>query len=230
MQRLLFLLASTLALALTARPAAPQDSTGTMSHHGRERRFELHVPRTPATAGPRPLVIVLHGSGQPMAEVRNWLPIDENATILVVRHFFYDWETEVASSLSIERIGGGRSGNGSGKARPAVDPRAVAARQLIALGDFVVGNLEFFLQFSRPETPNTFLPPLDGTAMGAAAENKLAVGWGGEAGKMDPVLETLVRRYCRDALILCRNEESREVLARLGVSSASGTDTARPTP
>jgi hypothetical protein len=104
----------------------------------------------------------------------NWLPIAENATILVVRHFFYDWDTEVASSLSIERIGVGRSG--SSEARPAADPREVAARQLIALGDFVVDNLEFFLQFSRPETPNTFLPPLDGTAMGAAAENRPVIG------------------------------------------------------
>jgi hypothetical protein len=52
----------------------------------------------------------------------------------------------------------------------------VAARQLIALGDFVVGNLDFFLQFARPETPNTFLPPLDGTAMGAAAENRPVIG------------------------------------------------------
>ncbi len=60
----------------------------------------------------------------------------------------------------------------------------------------------------------------------AAAENKLAVGYGGEAGKMDPSLEALVRRYCRDALILCRNQESREVLAGLGVASESGTDTA----
>jgi hypothetical protein len=107
----------------------------------------------------------------------NWLAIDENATVLVVRHFFYDWDTEVASSLSIERVGGGSGGgSGSGEGRPAADPRAVAARQLIALGDFVVGNLEFFLQFSRPETPNTFLPPLDGTAMGAAAENRPVIG------------------------------------------------------
>jgi hypothetical protein len=110
----------------------------------------------------------------------NWLPIADDATILVVRHFFYDWDTEVASSLSIERVGGGGGdgggGGGSGSGRPAVDPRAVVARQLIAMGDFVVGNLEFFLQFSRPETPNTFLPPLDGTAMGAAAENRPVIG------------------------------------------------------
>lgn len=60
----------------------------------------------------------------------------------------------------------------------------------------------------------------------ASAEHKLAVGWGGEAGKMDPVLESLVRRYCTDALILVRNEESQKVLADLGVASRSGTDTA----
>jgi polysaccharide pyruvyl transferase WcaK-like protein len=60
----------------------------------------------------------------------------------------------------------------------------------------------------------------------AAVENKIAVGYGGEAGKMDPSLEALVRRYCRDALIICRNEESRSVLDRLGVASESGTDTA----
>lgn len=104
----------------------------------------------------------------------NWLPIAENATVLVVRHFFYDWDTEVVSSLSIERVGG--TGSESRAARPPADPREVVARQLIALGDFVVGNLEFFLQFSRPEKPNTFLPPLDGTAMGAAAENRPVIG------------------------------------------------------
>jgi hypothetical protein len=102
----------------------------------------------------------------------NWLPIADSATALVVRHFFYDWDSEVASSLSIERIGP-REETG---AWAPVDPRAVLARQLVALGDFVVANLEFFLQFARPETPNTFLPPLDGTAMGAAAENRPVIG------------------------------------------------------
>jgi len=60
----------------------------------------------------------------------------------------------------------------------------------------------------------------------AAAENKLAVGYGAEAGAMDESLEALVRRYCRDVVVLCRNEESREVLAGLGVATESGTDTA----
>ena len=61
------------------------------------------------------------------------------------------------------------------------------ARQLVALGDFVAANLDFFLQFARPETPNTFLPPLDGTAMGAAAENRPVIGsW--ELGPDDALL------------------------------------------
>ncbi|HEX3334169.1 MAG TPA: hypothetical protein VHS57_07495, partial [Acidimicrobiales bacterium] len=106
----------------------------------------------------------------------NWLPIDENATTLVVRHFFYDWDTEVASSLSIERIEGPARQKEPRTPARETDPRAVVARQVIALGDFVLGNLEFFLQFSRPETPNTFLPPFDGTAMGAAAENRPVIG------------------------------------------------------
>ncbi len=60
----------------------------------------------------------------------------------------------------------------------------------------------------------------------AAAEGKLAVGYGGEAGTMDDALADLVRRYCQDALIIARNEASKAILAELGVASRSGTDTA----
>lgn len=60
----------------------------------------------------------------------------------------------------------------------------------------------------------------------ALAEHKLAVGYGGEAGKMDPSLEDLVRKYCKDALVIARNEESGRVLGKLGVASRPGTDTA----
>jgi hypothetical protein len=102
----------------------------------------------------------------------NWLRIDDDATQLVIRHFFYDWDTEVASSLSIERL----AGPPPAAASEAVDPQAAMARQLIALGDFVEANLDFFLQFARPEKPNTFNPPFDGTAMGAAAENRPVMG------------------------------------------------------
>ena len=103
----------------------------------------------------------------------NWLKIAEDATQLVVRHFFYDWDTEVASSLSIERLSGPPPTDT--RAKP-IDPRAAMARQLVALGDFVEANLDFFLQFATPESPNTFNPPFDGTAMGAAAENRPVIG------------------------------------------------------
>ncbi len=102
----------------------------------------------------------------------NWMRIADDATQLVVRHFFYDWDTEVASSLSIERLSG-RPPVATGE---VVDPQAAMARQLVALGDFVEANLDFFLQFARPERPNTFNPPFDGTAMGAAAENRPVIG------------------------------------------------------
>ena len=60
----------------------------------------------------------------------------------------------------------------------------------------------------------------------AAAENKLSVGYGAEAGAMDPLLAAMCRRYCARSLIITRNEESRVVLSELGVPSELGTDTA----
>jgi polysaccharide pyruvyl transferase WcaK-like protein len=60
----------------------------------------------------------------------------------------------------------------------------------------------------------------------AAAENKLAVGYGAEAGQMDRFLQKMSRRYCSDALVITRNEESQTVLGRLGVPTELGTDTA----
>ncbi len=60
----------------------------------------------------------------------------------------------------------------------------------------------------------------------AAAENKLSVGYGAEAGFMNPMLEKMCARYCRRSLIITRNEESQAVLSKLGVASEAGTDTA----
>jgi polysaccharide pyruvyl transferase WcaK-like protein len=60
----------------------------------------------------------------------------------------------------------------------------------------------------------------------AAAENKLSVGYGGEAGYMDAPVRRMCARYCRDSLIITRNEESRTVLRELGVPTELGTDTA----
>ena len=60
----------------------------------------------------------------------------------------------------------------------------------------------------------------------AAAQNKLSVGYGGEAGQMDPMLAKMCGRYCRQSLVITRNEESRTVLRELGVPTELGTDTA----
>jgi polysaccharide pyruvyl transferase WcaK-like protein len=60
----------------------------------------------------------------------------------------------------------------------------------------------------------------------ASAQNKLSVGYGAEAGHMDPLVAKMCARYCRDSLIITRNEESRGVLRALGVPTELGTDTA----
>ena len=60
----------------------------------------------------------------------------------------------------------------------------------------------------------------------AAAENKLSIGYGSEAGHMDPVVRKMCGRYCKQSLVITRNEESRNVLRELGVPTELGTDTA----
>ncbi|MGC2474916.1 MAG: polysaccharide pyruvyl transferase family protein [Candidatus Sulfotelmatobacter sp.] len=60
----------------------------------------------------------------------------------------------------------------------------------------------------------------------AAVENKLSVGYGAEAGHMDPLVAKMCGRYCKNSLVITRNEESRRVLSELGVPTQLGTDTA----
>ncbi|HVA93318.1 MAG TPA: polysaccharide pyruvyl transferase family protein [Candidatus Dormibacteraeota bacterium] len=60
----------------------------------------------------------------------------------------------------------------------------------------------------------------------ASSGNKLSIGYGGEAGTMDPMLEKMCAHYCHRSLIITRNEESQAVLSKLGVPTELGTDTA----
>jgi polysaccharide pyruvyl transferase WcaK-like protein len=60
----------------------------------------------------------------------------------------------------------------------------------------------------------------------AAAQNKLSVGYGSEAGHMDPLVRKMCGRYCQKSMVITRNEESRVVLRELGVPTELGTDTA----
>jgi hypothetical protein len=114
--------------------------------------------------------VVLSESEQP-GRAGNWMRIEGEHPTLTVRHFFYDWNTEVASSLRIERLGDPVRG----ASRP-VDPDLAVTRQLGALGEFVADNLAFFLQFGAAAPANGFLPPIDRTDIGAAAENRPVIG------------------------------------------------------
>ena len=60
----------------------------------------------------------------------------------------------------------------------------------------------------------------------AAAENKLSIGYGAEAGYMAPSLRRFVEKNCKNSFVLCRNEPSRKVLDELGIRNVGGTDTA----
>jgi hypothetical protein len=103
--------------------------------------------------------------------VGNWMKIEGDHPTLTVRHFFYDWDTEMPSSLRIERLGAAVD-----RKTTRVRPEILVSRQLVALGDFVYDNLQFFLQFGGAAPANGFLPPIDRTAMGAAAENRPVIG------------------------------------------------------
>jgi polysaccharide pyruvyl transferase WcaK-like protein len=60
----------------------------------------------------------------------------------------------------------------------------------------------------------------------ASAYNKISVGYGAEAGQMNLVPRAMVKRYCKDSLVVTRSEESRALLGKLGVPAELGTDTA----
>jgi len=114
--------------------------------------------------------VVLSASAE-TGRTGNWMRIDGEHPTLTVRHFFYDWDSEVASSLRIERLGRAVQSMG----HPVDTDRAVM-RQLVALGDFLRDNLAFFLQFGAAAPPNGFLPPINRTDIGAAAENRPVIG------------------------------------------------------
>src|SRR6201996_4700372 len=73
---------------------------------------------------------------------------------------------------------------------------------------------------------NALTTMMIGTLGIAAAQNKLSIAYGAEAGAMDPLLQKMTARYCKDSLVITRNVESQEVLGKLGVPSELGTDTA----
>lgn len=115
------------------------------------------------------LELVLSPEEQP----GNWLRTAGENPSLVVRHFFYDWDTEVVSDLRLERIDADSTDSSSAS---ATAPLAATAERLGAVGDFVVANLGFFTAFGQAPPVNGFLEPFDQTSIGGAAENRPVIG------------------------------------------------------
>ena len=101
----------------------------------------------------------------------NWLRLAGDHPTLTVRNFLYDWDTEDIASLRIERVGAERKPDH----RP-VEPDVSVSRQVSAVGEFVFDNLKFFLEFGAMAEANDFIPPMDMSSMGAAAENRPVIG------------------------------------------------------
>lgn len=101
----------------------------------------------------------------------NWLRLAGDNPTLTVRNFLYDWNTETLASLKIERIG-----EPVERKERSLELDLSVSRQLYALGEFVYDNLKFFLDFGAMPEANDFLPPMDMSSMGAAAENRPVIG------------------------------------------------------
>jgi hypothetical protein len=99
----------------------------------------------------------------------NWMALSDRTSSLVVRQFFYDWNTEEPARLDIECLAPGPSW-------PDPEPLSPAgvARQLVAIGEFLEASIAFWLDVEeggRSQGINVFRQPAALTAMGAAAEN-----------------------------------------------------------
>jgi hypothetical protein len=94
------------------------------------------------------------------------------ASSLVVRQFFYDWDSERPADLHVECTGG--------RQPQAYDDRPAAmARRVVALGEFVEASLAFWKDIEeagRAQALNQFRTPANRTDMGGAEEN--VTTWG----------------------------------------------------
>jgi hypothetical protein len=99
----------------------------------------------------------------------NWMALSPRTSSLVVRQFFYDWDSEVPARLDIECLE-------PGPTWPDPEPLSPAgvARQLTAIGRFLEASVAFWLDVEdggRAQGINAFRQPAALTSMGAAAEN-----------------------------------------------------------
>jgi hypothetical protein len=99
----------------------------------------------------------------------SWLSLPEDATALIVRQFFYDWDNEVPAALEVERID-----DGPRRTLQPASPGAIAA-QLRALGRFVHDNTAWWARIAaakRDDYVNTFPDDAGGLGQVASASQK----------------------------------------------------------
>jgi polysaccharide pyruvyl transferase WcaK-like protein len=78
----------------------------------------------------------------------------------------------------------------------------------------------------KSKNSNIFSALMGATLGIADRQGKLAVGYGADAGPMDPVLEKFIAELGAGPLILCRSPQSAAFLARVGLRTDVGADTA----
>ncbi len=99
----------------------------------------------------------------------NWMELSPRTSSLVVRQFFYDWDSEEPARLDIECLEPGPTWPDPETLSPAG-----VARQLTAIGKFLEASIAFWLDVEdggRAQGINVFRQPAALTSMGAAAEN-----------------------------------------------------------
>jgi len=104
----------------------------------------------------------------------NWIELPDDATVLTVRQFFYDWEHELPGTLWIERVD---------SHLPWVQPAASSApvaRWLDALGAFVRSNADYWQKVSvaKRQQANRFPADHGIGAVSGASQKYQAFGVG----------------------------------------------------
>ena len=101
----------------------------------------------------------------------NWLRTPPTAGQLIIRQFFYDWDTEQAATLHIERVSGGDPPAGDDATFP--NPARVA-RQLRGVGTFLNGMAKVWNDAEvegQKTSRNAFQPATAKPETGGAEEN-----------------------------------------------------------
>jgi hypothetical protein len=92
--------------------------------------------------------------GGPKRE-RNWLPLADDASMLTVRQFFYDWDAETRAEVEIERLGARRE--------PELPDPAALAQRLDRVASITEATADFGPKRSiagRRHMTNAFAPPM----------------------------------------------------------------------